>query len=134
MKRIVALSWILICIFALFGCNKNIDPEKPVFETENISKITLFWVNSRENGIEVPSEYIEEVTAWIASFRVDKKAGDLLDPGTNSLSFKIEYNDGTVVKSGANTTVIDGVTYYMNSSQSPECFEVLFEQSRLPEN
>jgi len=51
----------------------------------------------------------------------------MLDPGTDTFSFMIEYSDGTTIESGVNTTVIDGVTYYMTSEKEPDCFLEIFE-------
>ena len=78
------------------------------------------------DGVVVPSEYMDEITAWIGTFTIDKETGDKLDPGTNTFSFRLEYSDGTIVESGANTTTIDGITYYMKQERAPECFNALF--------
>ncbi len=69
---------------------------------------------------------MDDITTWIGTFTIDKKAGDLLDPGTNTFSFRIEYSDGTIIESGVNTTTIDGVTYYMKHEKAPECYDALF--------
>ncbi len=127
MKKCLAFVCALICVFGLVGCSSTrIDTTKPVFETENISRITLFSIPHHEDGIEVPDEHLTELTAWLGTFTIDKKAGDQLDPGTNTRSFRIEYADGTIVESGVNTTTIDGVIYYMKCEKAPECYDELF--------
>ena len=134
MKKFIALVLALVCVVGLVACSNNsIDTTKPIFETDNISKITLFAVPNHTDGIVVPSEYIDEITAWIGTFTVDKEAGDILEPGTNTFSFRIEYSDGTIVESGVNTTTIDGITYYMKQEATPECFNALFAESEPTE-
>ena len=130
MKKIISFVLVLTCLFGLVGCSNNsIDTTKPIFETDNISKITLFAVPNHADGVVVPSEYMDEITAWIGTFTVDKEAGDVLDPGTDTFSFRLEYSDGTIVESGVNTTTIDGITYYTKQEQTPECFNTLFAES-----
>ena len=127
MKKLIAFVLALVCVLGLVGCSNNsVDTTKHVFETENICKITLFAVPNHADGVVVPSEYMDEITAWIGTFTIDKEAGDILDPGTNTFSFRLEYSDGTIVESGVNTTTIDGITYYMKQERTPECFNALF--------
>ena len=134
MKKLIALVLVLVCLLGLVACSNNsIDTTKPIFETDNISKITLFAVPNHTDGIVVPSEYMDEIIAWIGTFTVDKEAGEILAPGTNTFSFRIEYSDGTIVESGVNTTTIDGITYYMKQEQTPECFNALFAESESTE-
>ena len=134
MKKIIAFVLALACLFGLVACSENsIDTTKPIFETDNISKITLFAVPNHTDGIVVPSEYMDEITAWIGTFKVDKETGDILDPGTDTFSFRLEYSDGTIVESGINTTTIDGITYYMKQEATPECFNALFEEDKTAE-
>ena len=134
MKKLIALVLVLFCVLGLVACSNNsIDTTKPIFETDNISKITLFAVPNHTDGIVVPSEYMDEIIAWIGTFTVDKEVGEILAPGTNTFSFRIEYSDGTIVESGVNTTTIDGITYYMKQEQTPECFNALFAESEPTE-
>ena len=140
MRKYIALVLALVCVLGLVGCSANtvdkekpvfeVDREKPIFETENICKITLFAIPYHADGIVVPSEYMDEITVWIGTFTIDKEAGDKLDPGTNTFSFRLEYSDGTIVESGVNTTTIDGITYYMKNERAPECFNALFTLKR----
>lgn len=118
----------------LDGCATNeIDKTQPVFETENIKSITVYSMPDFEDGIPVPIEDKEAVINWIGSFRIDKEAGktgDKLDPGTGIRTFGIEYLDGTIVESDANTITIDGIIYYLKSARRPECIEMLFAEKR----
>ena len=105
MKKLMAFVLAGVCVLGLVACSDHsIDTTKPVFETENIQRITLFCVPNHTGSIEVPGEYMEEMTAWISTFTLDKEAGERLDPGTNTISFRLEYSDGTIVESGVNTT------------------------------
>ncbi len=134
MKKMMLIALVLACLLGLSGCSEHlIDTTKPVFETEKIDRITLFAVPSHTEGIEVPSEYMDEITAWIGTFTIDKKADDLLPPGTNTFAFRIEYADGTIVESGVNATTIGGITYYMKQGQAPECLDTLLAVAKSAE-
>lgn len=134
MKKYIAILLSLSCIFAFAACGSNkIDMTQPVFETENIKGVTVYSMPDFEEGIPVPDEDMDAVIHWISSFRLDKKAGkegDKLDPGTGIRSFAIEYLDGTIVESDANTITIDGTIYYMKSESRPVCIEELFAEKR----
>lgn len=130
MKKMIASFFVFIVLLGCIGCSKNsIDTTTPIFKTEGISRIILFAVPNHTDGIVVPSEYMDEITAWIGTFTVDKESGDILEPGANTFSFRLEYADGTIVESGVNTTTIDGVTYYMKQERTPECFDALFAEA-----
>ena len=127
MRKHLSLMLTLVCILIFTGCSsRSIDTTKPLFETTDISRITFFCIPNHTDGIEVPGEHLDEITTWIGTFTIEKKAGDVLDPGTNTFSFQIEYSDGTIVSSGLNTTTIDGVTYCMKYDNPPACFDALF--------
>ena len=134
MKKYIAILLSLSCIFAFAACGSNqIDMTQPVFETDNIMGVTVYSMPGFEEGIPVPDEDMDAVIHWISSFRLDKKAGkegDKLDPGTGIRSFAIEYLDGTIVESDANTITIDGTIYYMKSESRPVCIEELFAEKR----
>ena len=131
MKKYIALLLALVCVLGLVGCSTNkVDKAKPVFETENIVRITFHTLPSDGKGFEVPSTYMAEITSWLGSFTIDEKADDkVLAPGSNSISVEIEYADGTVVKNGLTTTKVDGVTYYMKAEDAPQCYFEILEQT-----
>ena len=131
MKRLIALVLALVCVLGLVGCSTNkVDKTKPVFETENIARITFYTLPSGGKGFEVPSEYLEEIATWLGSFRIDEKVKDkILAPGSNSISVEIEYADGTAAKNGLSTTKVDGVTYYMKHEDAPQCYFEILEQT-----
>jgi hypothetical protein len=138
MKKLAAMILILIGVLAVVGCankesnisqeNKNqlIHKNTQVFKTENISRIT-FYTSGDGKGFEVPSDNIAEITTWLGSFTIGEKADDVLVPGSNSVSVEIEYADGTIVKNGISTVNIDGVTYYMEHDDAPECYLEIIE-------
>ncbi len=138
MKKLIIFALVLvclvsICIFGLIKFNSNkIDTTTPIFETRNIKSITLFRLPDNIDGVEVPMEYMEEITAWIGTFTVGKKTEDVLC-GANMVTFKIEYFDGTVITSGTDTTTIDGVIYYMNKGREPDCINKLFAENNIEE-
>ena len=123
MKKYLTFVFALVCVLALAGCSSdNIDKTKPVFETENISGISFFTSPASE-GIEVSGEHLAEITAWLGTFTIDKKVdSDVLPPGSNSISVRIEYADGTVVENGISTITIDETRYFMKSEKAPQCF------------
>ncbi len=131
MRKCIVFILILTCVLGLAGCSSNkIDKTKPVFETENISRITFYSVPEGGKGFEVPSEYIDEITTWLGSFTIDAKAdGNVLDPGSNSVSVQIEYSDGTVIENGLSTIKIDGIIYYMKYENAPECYLQILSQT-----
>ena len=131
MKKLMTLILVLVCVLGLIGCSTNkADKNVQIFETENITRITFHTLPSSGKGFEVPSEYMAEITTWLASFTIDKKANDnVLAPGSNSISVEIEYADGTVVKNGLSTTKVDGVTYYMKHEDAPQCYFEILEQT-----
>lgn len=134
MKKMMFSILAIVFVLVLNACGSNkIDMTQPVFETENIKGVTLYSMPDFEQGIPVPDEDMDAVINWIGSFRIDKKAGkegDKMDPGTGIRSFAIEYLDGTIVESDANTIIIDGTVYYMKSESRPVCVEELFAEKR----
>ena len=128
MKKYIPLMLTLVCMLALAGCSSNsVDTTEPIFETTGIAGITFFCVPNHTDGVEVPAGNLDEISAWIGTFTIDKEAGDILDPGTNTFSFQIEYKDGTIVESGLNTTTINEFSYCLKYENPPECFNALFE-------
>ena len=98
------------------------DKTKPVFDTKDISRITF---SSAVNGIgeaEVPEEDMKEITAWLETFTVGKRAGKTLAPGTGSVSVQIEYADGRIVTSSLSTTEVNGILYLVECGAAPQCY------------
>ncbi len=139
MKKLIALILLLVGLLAMAGCvnqENNISEENKnqmvykgtqVFKTENITRITFYTLSSDGKGFEVPSENIAEITTWLGSFTIGEKADNVLAPGSNSVSVEIEYADGTIVKNGISTVNIDGVAYYMEHDDAPECYLEIIE-------
>lgn len=129
MKKLIALVLALVCVLGLVGCNaKDTAIGKPVFETENISRVIFYGTAPTSTETEVPSEYLTEITEWLETFVAGKKADDILPPGADSLFVRIEYSDGTVVENSMSTIVIDGTTYIINYDKEPECYFELFAE------
>ena len=127
MKKLIALIFALVCVLVLVGCNtKDTAIGEPVFETDNITRVTFYGFVPNRTEIEVPSEYLAEITEWLGTFVTYEKADDVLPPGANSLFVRIEYSDGTVVENSMSTTIVDGTTYLINYDKEPECYFELF--------
>ena len=131
---VLASSVIYLSRAAIFQRGNPIPYEaKPVFKTENISRITFYKLPDTGKEYEVPSEYVGEITEWLGTFVAGKKADEVLPPGADSLFIKIEYSDGTVIESSMSTTIIDGVTYLINCDKEPECYFEIFSASPTEE-
>ena len=104
-----------------------------VFETENIERITFYAYYGTGIGSDVPAESLAEITAWLDSFKidVDRKVPEVLPPGTNTIHVEIEYSDGSIIKCGMDTAVINGVTYYISGDSSPECYDEIISKTSL---
>lgn len=127
MKKLIALILALVCVLGLVGCNtKDTAIGKPVFKTDNITRVIFYGSAPNSTDTEVPSEYLAEITEWLGTFVAGKKADDVLPPGADSLFVRIEYSDGTIIENSMSTTVIDGTTYLINYDKEPECYFELF--------
>ena len=102
------------------------DNSKPAFETENISKIAFKFGPLEE--VEVPSEDMEEITEWLETFKIGDrvKRREKLPPGTNSVSVRIEYLDGTIVENGLSTIKLDKKEYHLTYADAPEVYWRLY--------
>ena len=107
-------------------------PLDPVFDTKNIVRITLYLHYGNGTGSDVPSEHMAAMTNWLASFTFGEEIQDIVSPGTDTVHVEIEYSDGTVIKNGVNTMMIDGITYYIKSGDVPECYEEILSHTSMP--
>ena len=127
MKKLIALVLALVCVLGLIGYNtKDTAIGKPVFDTENITRVAFYGSAPNSTETEVPSENLAEITEWLRTFAAGKKANDVLPPGADSLFVRIEYSDGTIIENSMSTTIIDGTTYLINYDKEPECYFELF--------
>lgn len=95
---------------------------KPAFKTDDISKIWFKFGPWEE--VEVPSEDIEEITDWLETFKIGNrvKRRETQTAGTNSVSVKIEYSDGTIVENGISTMKIGKKEYHLVYEKAPACY------------
>ena len=146
-KLLFAILTTLICVCLLSSCNHTLsnteeanpqenNPTEPtpnnpenitspfatIFKTDNIKRITLYAYYGQGKGSDVTDENMTEIINWLGTFTIDKKADDLIAPGTNTYYVEIEYLDGTVVREGLDVIIVDGVSYYVNSAPTPDCF------------
>ena len=104
---------------------------KPVFKTDNISRITFYAYYGAGIGSEVPAEHMAEIVDWLGSFRAGRTVFGRIPPGTNTVYVEIEYTDGTVVKQGLDTVEILWNVYYTKSQGSPACFDEIMSKTSL---
>ena len=104
---------------------------KPVFKTDNISRITFYAYCGAGIGSEVPTEHMAEIVDWLGSFRAGRTVFGRIPPGTNTVYVEIEYTDGTVVKQGLDTVEILWNVYYTKSQGSPACFDEIMSKTSL---
>ncbi len=104
-----------------------------VFKTKDINRITFYAYYGAGNGSNVPAKYLDEIITWLSSFKIDsdRMVTEVIAPGTNTINVEIEYLDGSVVKQGLDTTVIDGVTYYISGDAPPECYNEIISKINL---
>ena len=123
---IVSLIMITFLLFSVAGCGYTLSELSPVFETENISKIAFKFGPLEE--VEVPSEDMEEITESLEAFKIGDrvKRREKSPPGTNSVSVRIEYLDGTIVENGLSTIKIDKKEYHLIYSDAPEVYWRLY--------
>lgn len=130
MKKMIAFALVLFCVFGLAGCLTTDEMYgKPVFETENIMHITFYKARTGDHAYEVPSENMEEITAWLGTFTIGPKLIGEQPAGLNSTSVKIEYEDGTVLETCLDTETIADVIYYTECGERPECYYEILEIS-----
>lgn len=124
---IVSLIMITFLMFFVAGCGYTSSELSPAFETENISKIAFKFGPLEE--LEVPSEDTEEITEWLETFKIGDivKRREELPPGTNSVSVRIEYLDGTIVENGLSTIKVDNKEYYLIHADAPDCYMKMYD-------
>lgn len=104
---------------------------EPVFRTDNITRIAFSINYGYGDECEVPEQYMTEIINWLGTFTVDEEiSGDVpIPPGTGFYYVHIWYSDATEVQNNLSTINIDGITYYMSSAKTPECFMEILSQS-----
>jgi hypothetical protein len=132
MKKVFAVFLpALIIALTLAGCGADIDRDRPVFETADISKVSLKanFISNPDDWIEVPSDDLPAIIDWLGTFRVGEKAKKELIPGSNSVRVRIKYSDGTVAENGLTTIKMGENTYYMTSENAPDAYLRILNRS-----
>ena len=124
---IIVLAFILVLSVALVVFVKT----KPVFETDNISRITFYAYCGAGIGSEVPTEHMAEIVDWLGSFRAGRMVFGMIPPGTNAVFVEIEYIDGKIIKEGLDTVEILWNVYYTKSQGTPDCLEEILSKTSL---
>ena len=124
---IIVLAFILVLSVALVVFVKT----KPVFETDNISRITFYAYCGAGIGSEVPTEHMAEIVDWLGSFRAGRMVFGMIPPGTNAVFVEIEYIDGKIIKEGLDTAQIGWIVYYTKSNGAPDCFDEIMSKTSL---
>ncbi len=107
------------------------DTYPSVFVTENISRITFYCYHGAGVGSEVPNEYMPEIIAWLDSFKIGREVTEEIPPGTGFYDVKIEYSDGTVISEDLDIVTIDGISYWLEQENYPDCFWEIIEKCSL---
>ena len=125
LKRFLSIFLCALLLLCLACRNTDAGDQLPavVFSTKNIVRITLYTQYGHSDGCDVPAENMEEYTQWLESFAFAGKASDMLPPGTDTVHVEIEYSDGTIVKNGIDTMVVDSVTYELTHAAMPESYQ-----------
>ena len=99
-----------------------------VFETENITKITIYSYGGIGTGCVVPEEDMEEFVTWLGTFKVGAKLyNDAIPVESNVIHAEIEYADGTTVKNSLGIIEIDGFPYYLEYDTPPSrLYELIY--------
>ena len=134
MKKPIILAIALICVVMLIGgwiiLSMTYAPSVPVYQTENITRITFHTHRPPFGEYEVPAEYMDEITTWLGSFKTLHKVDPIDIPaGANGVAVEIEYADGTVIYHGLDYPTIDDVTYRVRYDDRPECYYQILESN-----
>lgn len=127
MRKPAFIAITLLCVVLLIGgwiiLSMTYAPRVPVYQTENITRITFHTHRPPFGEYDVPAEYMEEITAWLGSFEILQKVNPIDIPaGANGVAVEIEYADGTVIYHGLDYPTIDGVTYRVRHDDYPQCY------------
>ena len=99
--------------------------ESFVFQTADISKI-IFKIGPAEE-FEVSDEDMDDIIKWLSTFKAGEKVKSKeIEPGSNSISIRIEYLDGSFVENGLSTIMIDNKEYYLESADAPDAYLRLY--------
>lgn len=136
MKKIGLFIVCGILLLSLASCTQTPTQNTPlignsVFVTENISRITFYRYHGAGVGSEVPNEYMPEIIAWLDSFKIGREVTEEIPPGTGFYDVKIEYSDGTVISEGLDIVTIDGISYWLERENYPDCFYEIIEKCSL---
>lgn len=126
------IAILLICLVLLIGgwiiLSMTYAPRVPVYQTENITRITFHAHRPPFGEYQVPDEYMEEIIAWLDTFEIAQKMNPIDIPaGANGVAVEIEYTDGTVVYQGLDYPTIDGIDYRVRHDDKPTCFDEILE-------
>ena len=119
MKRTVTL---FACLLLGLLCACGARGEAVFDEDREIVTVTRHSIINQEGDTVVPEEYLDEVVQWLRQFRVGKRVGRTLVPGTGSVSVTVVYADGECVTVSIGLVVIDGVRYKIEAPDAPECW------------
>ena len=99
-------------------------PATPLFPAEKAKGITLFWRPDNTEGLPVPEEWMEEMTAWIGNFTLGQRERTPKS-GSNRVTFRLETHDGRVITNGFDTVTCHGKIYRLQKPPAPACFSDL---------
>ena len=133
MKRI--LSWIVF-VLLLVGCAVGIvmgvrrgpATGQPVpYPDSPIAAITFHSIINSAGDLPVPEEDLEEIVSWLYAFQVGNRVGKgkTMVPGTGSVEMTLTYADGTSERRSLDIIHLNGVAYFVESPNAPQCYVTL---------
>lgn len=133
MKRI--LSWIVF-VLLLVGCAVGIvmgvrrgpATGQPVpYPDSPIAAITFHSIINSAGDLPVPEEDMEEIVSWLYAFQVGNRVGKgkTMVPGTGSVEMTLTYADGTSERRSLDIIHLNGVAYFVESPNAPQCYVTL---------
>lgn len=102
-----------------------------VFNTDNITRITLYKYYGGGTGSTVDAEYMEEITSWLKTVTVGEIRHIYPVVGDDFVYVEIEYADGSVIKKSDGTVVVNGVTHYTSYAPPPQCYDEILSRCKL---
>ena len=103
-----------------------------IFNLDNIVRITFYGYYGKGTGCDVPAENMQEIIDWLATYTLGDPVSGPLPPGTDTVYIEIEYNYGTIFRTGMNTVDFAGTTYYIHGGNAPECYSEILKGTTLP--
>lgn len=129
MRKVLLMIAVIMVMVTMAGCGA---PEgERVFDVKNVDAVDFFKTGTRES-VSVPREDLDEILEWLGTFTVGSQTEEYLIPGSNYISVRIVYGDGTVLENSLSTITRRSVLYYMDAASAPKCYLSLVNGTLFP--